>query len=122
MRRIVRMKIIDFGLIFTNIILLVTGQTLFKIGLSKVSFSLENIFKIIFQPYVFIGLIIYVVATVIWFYVLTRVNLSMAYPIQSLCYVLAAFVGMFIFKEIIPPTRWIGISLIVIGAGFVALK
>ena len=116
------MKLIDFGLIFTNIILLVTGQTLFKIGLAKVPFSLGNLFKIIFQPYVFAGLVIYVVATVIWFYVLTRVNLSLAYPIQSLCYVLAAFVGMFVFQEVIPPTRWIGICLIVIGAGFVAFK
>ncbi len=116
------MKLFDFGLILINIILLVTGQTLFKIGLSKVPFSLEHIFKVLFQPYVFAGLVIYVVATVIWFYVLTRVNLSMAYPIQSLCYVLAAFVGMFLFREVVPPTRWIGICLIVLGAAFVAWK
>lgn len=115
------MKLIDFGLICTNIILLVAGQTLFKLGLSKVTFSLEHIFKVIFQPYIFAGLVIYVIATIIWFYVLTRVNLSLAYPIQSLCYVLAAFVGMFLFKEIIPPTRWLGICLIVLGAAVTAL-
>ncbi len=116
------MKLFDFGLLAINIILLVTGQTLFKIGLSKVSFSLENIFKVIFQPYVFAGLILYVVATVIWFYVLTKVNLSVAYPIQSLCYVLAAFVGLFLFHEAIPMSRWIGIGLIVLGAAVVAWK
>ena len=114
------MKVLDFLLILINVVLLVLGQTLFKIGLSKAPISLDNIFKTIFQPHVFSGLVVYVVATLIWFYVLTKVDLSKAYPIQSLCYVLAAFVGIFVFKEVIPPIRWVGICLIVLGAGFVA--
>ncbi|MBU5593261.1 hypothetical protein KQI89_16045 [Clostridium sp. MSJ-4] len=109
-------------LLMINIILLVAGQTLWKIGMEsvKLELSLSGIFKVIFQPYIFSGLVIYAVATVIWLYILSKSDLSLIYPLQSLCYVLAAFVGIIVFKEYIPPTRWFGIMLILLGAFFVA--
>ncbi|GAA0719353.1 membrane protein [Clostridium malenominatum] len=111
-------------LLSINIILLVAGQTLWKMGLTKIElkFTIQHIVKMFFDPYIFGGLIIYGAATVIWLYILSRSELSLVYPLQSLCYVVAAVVAVLIFKENIPLTRWVGIGLIVLGAYFVSIK
>lgn len=113
-----------YSLLFVNIVLLVLGQTLWKIGLTgvEVKLSFISILKLIFSPYIFSGLAIYGVATIIWFYILSKAELSLVYPLQSLSYVLAAMVGLFFFKEHIPTTRWVGLMLIVAGTYFVSLK
>lgn len=111
-------------LLLLNIIFLVTGQTLWKIGLSgmDVEFTVYGVIKMIINPYILGGLSIYSVATVIWFYILSKAELSVVYPLQSLCYVAAAVVALLIFKENIPLTRWLGIGLIVLGACLVSIK
>lgn len=111
-------------LLFINIILLVTGQTLWKIGLTAIDikFTVEGIIRIFFNPFIFGGLAIYGAATAIWMYILSKAELSLVYPLQSLCYVGAAIVAVLIFKESIPPSRWVGIGLIIIGAYFVSIK
>lgn len=110
--------------LFINIILLVTGQTLWKIGLSNITFSksIASIIKIFFNPYIFSGLILYVAATLAWFYVLKNGELSKVYPLQSLCYIFSALIALFIFKENISIYRWLGIILIMGGASLIALK
>jgi drug/metabolite transporter (DMT)-like permease len=35
--------------------------------------------------------------------------------LQSIAYILALFVGVFLFKEHIPATRWIGTGIILLG-------
>lgn len=111
-------------LLSINIILLVAGQTLWKVGLTGIDtkFSMNNILRMFLNPYIFGGLIIYGLATVIWLYILSRTELSLVYPIQSLCYVVAAVVAILIFRENIPVTRWCGLGLIVLGAYFVSFK
>lgn len=111
-------------LLLLNIILLVTGQTLWKIGLTgaELEFTAKGIVKLFFNSYIFGGLAIYLLATIIWFYILSKSELSLVYPLQSLCYVAAALVAVLIFKENIPITRWVGIGLILLGAGLVSIK
>jgi drug/metabolite transporter (DMT)-like permease len=111
-----------FGLILINIVLLTAGQTLWKIGLGSVGFSLSftGILKLLFNPFVFAGLAVYVAATVLWLYILSRAELSAAYPLQSLCYILAALIGLFVFKEDVSLMKWAGLVLISAGAFFVA--
>ncbi|ERI93937.1 hypothetical protein HMPREF1982_01307 [Clostridiales bacterium oral taxon 876 str. F0540] len=113
-----------YGLLLINILLLVIGQTMWKMGLQNINLQLTlvSILKIFTNIYILIGLALYAVATLIWFYILSKADLSLVYPLQSLCYVIAAFVGMYIFKEKIPSTRWLGIMFIIIGAYFVSKK
>lgn len=112
----------NYLLLTVNIILLVIGQTLWKIGLQGTSLKpeLSSILRCVLNPYVLGGLFIYAVATVIWLYLISKNDLSLIYPLQSLCYVAAAFIAMFVFQEHLPLTRWIGIFLIIAGAFFVS--
>lgn len=109
-------------LLIVNIILLVAGQTLWKVGLRGVDVEpkISSIVSCFKNPYILSGLFIYAAATIVWLYLLSKNELSMIYPLQSLCYVVAAFVAIFVFREHLPLTRWLGLSFIIVGAYFVS--
>lgn len=110
-------------LVSINIILLVSGQLLWKIGMSKFpKLGPEMLFKVIFSPYIFSGIILYGIATLLWLYILSKAEFSIVYPLQSLAYALGVIAAFFIFKEFIPVTRWIGVIIIILGAFLIARK
>lgn len=106
-----------------NILLLVAGQTVWKIGLDKTGgLRLENLLSVLFSPLILLGIFIYGVATLLWLYVLSRLPISVAYPLQSVAYVLALLIAFFFFKESVPPNRWIGAGIILAGITVLSLK
>jgi len=116
------MTLINFLLILANTLILVTGQFLWKYGLGnqQVSFdSVWSIVKLIFSPYIFSGLALYGAATVLWLFILTRVPLSMAYPIQSLAYLFAVVGAYFVFNEPLTVSKVIGVLLIMAGVSVI---
>jgi drug/metabolite transporter (DMT)-like permease len=109
---------LKYILILSNIVCLVLGQTCWKIGLESLHLHgnlLQKLFQVVFSPFIFLGFVLYILATVIWMYLLSRLPLSFLYPLQSIAYILALFVGVFLFKEHIPVTRWIGTGIILLG-------
>lgn len=111
-----------YVLIFINILMLVSGQVLWKIGISKIDFnlSLHGIINIIFNPYVLGGGVIYVLATLIWIYILSKEELSRVYPLQSVCYVVGILAGVLIFKEGFTLSKIFGAGFIIVGACIIA--
>mgnify|MGYP002627564356 CR=1 FL=1 len=55
-----------------------------------------------------------------WMAVLKRYDLSLAYPLTAISFLLSLFAGALIFHETVPATRWIGVVLIMAGVYFVA--
>ncbi|MBA2943261.1 hypothetical protein HZF08_33865 [Paenibacillus sp. CGMCC 1.16610] len=104
-------------LLALNIIFLVSGQTLWKMASLGISGSFLRIF---YTPYFLAGGILYVLATGIWVYLLSKLPLSYLYPLQSLAYVLGTIIACVIFKEVIPVTRWLGVCVIIFGAYLIA--
>lgn len=104
-----------------NVILLVTGQVLFKLGLDRIGIlTLHNALSVFFSPFIWIGLILYVVATLLWFAVLSRAQLSVVYPLQSLSYILGLISSIVILHETVSPLRWIGTVVILLGVVLVS--
>lgn len=106
-------------LIFTNL-LVVSGQMLMKQGMTKIgSFSSmpfsSFLVKTFLSPLIVAGISFYVVSTVLWLMLLSRVNLSIAYPGVSLGYILILFVSWFFLKETISVYQIVGIFLIIAG-------
>ncbi|MDQ1235816.1 drug/metabolite transporter (DMT)-like permease [Paenibacillus sp. SORGH_AS306] len=115
-------SMVSYVLLLLNILMLVSGQAFFKLGLEKIGgVTLATAWKALFSPTIIIGLFLYVVATLIWFVVLSRLPLSIAYPIQSLAYVLGIFLAVLMFHESVSPMKWIGAIIIVIGVLFIAV-
>lgn len=110
----------DIFLIVVNVIMAVAGQTLIKQGVAKIgSFSempLVQFFqRSILSPLVVSGLFLYVLSSFVWFMVLSRVDLSVAYPALSLGYILILATGFFLLGEAITLPKLAGVILICLG-------
>ncbi|MCG3418009.1 EamA family transporter [Oceanobacillus sp. M65] len=111
----------NYILLVINILLLVSGQMLWKTGMAHLSpVGLHTILHVVKSPYIIGGGLIYVLATGIWLYLLTRMPFSIAYPFQSLAYVLGIFIGFALFKETVTPIQWAGAAVIVFGVYLIA--
>lgn len=94
------------------------------LNLGELSFAGENIvlkvLQIVFSPWVFAGLVTFVISMASHLYVLSKVELSFAYPFLSLAYVAVAVFAFFIFKEDLNAWRITGIGFICVGTILIA--
>jgi drug/metabolite transporter (DMT)-like permease len=107
---------IVYAVLICNIVLLLLGQTVWKIGLDKLGgLRMDNLLHVLLSPYILSGIALYGLATVLWLWVLSRLPLSIAYPLQSLAFVFGIVIAYFVFHESVPLNRWIGAAIIVAG-------
>lgn len=78
--------------------------------------------RIFLDPSVLIGSLSLVIGSFLWLVVLSREELSLAYPILSIGYIIVTFISAFYFKEKVSWKRWMGVILIVIGVSLVMIK
>ena len=82
-------------------------------------FALVNLAPIGMQvaanPFVLAGLTAYVVSVVVWLLVLSRVDVSFAYPMLSVGYIVNAIAAYYLFAEDLSPVRITGIVVITAG-------
>ena len=121
------MNAASLALILTGVLLNAAAQLLLKAGTNAVgsfAFTPSNIvdagFALVRQWPILGGLVCYVVSVVVWILGLTRVDVSMAYPLLSLGYVVNAVAAWYLFGEAVGPQRMIGIGVIIVGVVLVA--
>ena len=121
------MNLVSFSLILTGVLPNAAAQLLLKAGTNAVGhfdFHLDNVLpvglKLAFEPHVFGGLSCYVVSVVIWIMALSRVPVSIAYPMLSIGYIVNAFAAAYLFGESVSTQKLLGIGFIVIGVYLVA--
>jgi len=66
------------------------------------------------------GAALYVVSLVVWILGLSRVPVSIAYPMLSLGYIVNAIAAHYLLGEAVTLQRWLGIGVIVAGVWLVA--
>ena len=98
------------------------GQIMLKKGMTTMgplTLSFDQLFNILWRvgtnPYVVIGLAIYVTGTVFWLAALSRVDLSFAYPFASLSYGVMLIASWQLFHEDITPFRLMGTLVVCLG-------
>lgn len=108
-------------------LLLRTGTDLcFKISVNNLHFGkASDLFKnglVLFKnPIMWLAIFLAVVNLWLWCLVLSIFDLSFAYPLFSISYVLMMLSGRFFFKEPLDNFKYLGMSLIVLGS-FILLK
>ena len=102
--------------------LLALSQVLVKLGLNnigglKINFKtfFSDIIPIISSHYILLGFLTIIVSSLLWMKVLSKVNLSIAYPMISLSYIFGFLGAVFILDETMPFVRWIGLIVIIVG-------
>lgn len=121
------MTLINWSLIFTGVFLNAVAQLLLKAGTNAVGhfhFTTENIvpigWKLATQPAILGGMTCYAVSLVVWIMALSRVEVSVAYPMLSVGYVLNAVAAWYFLGESVTPLRLLGIGIIILGVYLVA--
>jgi drug/metabolite transporter (DMT)-like permease len=64
---------------------------------------------------VWLGLFLYGLSAVFWMTVLSRVDLSFAYPMVGFSYVIVLLFSALLLGEQVSPLRWLGTLVIVLG-------
>lgn len=97
-------------------IALKTGMTAVgHIGGAQLNAIVPTIVRVITTPLVLVGLGCYGLGAAAWLIVLSRVDLSVAYPFLALNFVLITIASRFILGESVPGLRWVGVLVICLG-------
>ena len=99
-------------IIILNVFFIVIGQTLLKVGMDiEKTLSI----KIFINPWIFIGLSIHAITTVVWLNILPKVTFSIAYPLNSVSYIFSMLTSIIILGETITINRVLGTFIILMG-------
>jgi drug/metabolite transporter (DMT)-like permease len=104
----------------------VAGQTVIKLGVSQpgAAEATQNLIALVTMilrsPLVLLGLMLYGIGALAWIAVLSRLDLSMAYPFLALNFILVTVSSRFLLGEEVPTLRWLGILVICSGIWLVA--
>ncbi len=116
------MNVTSFSLIIFGVLLNAIAQLALKAGvrdLGPIGLSLDQVvptsLRLMSEPYLWTGLTLYAVSVVVWILALSRVDVSIAYPMLSLGYVVNAFAAYWLFGEVLTPMRLAGIGIIIVG-------
>jgi multidrug transporter EmrE-like cation transporter len=120
-------RYVVLSLILLDVILNVTGQLSLKYGMTKIgnfSLSLPTLPPVFLKAstnlFVLFGLLCYGLGFMVWLIVLSKAEVSYAYPLISLGYVLTALLARVLFGEAVGVTRMVGIFVICFGVFLVA--
>ncbi len=116
-----------FSLIILSDIVDSVAQFAMKKGLLSTgihSISLGNMLEFVSKGassvILWCGIFLYAVNFLIWIIILYKVDLSIAMPVGSICYVIVPIIAVVFLHEHMGLVRWLGILCIILGIHFVA--
>ena len=116
-----------FSFLFTGVLLNAVAQLLLKAGTNVLgvitltrSDWANQVGRLAVEPHFIGGLACYGISVFVWIIGLSRVPVSIAYPMLSLGYVINAIAAHYLLGESVTLTRWMGIGFIVLGVWLVA--
>lgn len=116
------MNLVTFALILTGVILNACAQLLLKAGtnaLGTIALNGQNWFsvfvKVFSQPPIIAGLGCYGISVIVWIISLSRTDVTIAYPMLSIGYVISAVGAWMFLGEIVSPQRMLALGVIIVG-------
>ena len=118
----------NIAIILLSVTLAGVAQIMLKVGMNRVTetagafnpASGASLKAVATTPMVWVGLAVFAVSAVVWLAVLSRVQLSFAYPFASLTYIIILIAGHYVLAEPMSWQRWTGVALIIGGIVMVA--
>lgn len=114
-------------LILSGVLLNALAQFFLKMSTNKVGvIEVSNVLSANFMTSLFlqwpmvVGLLCYATSLLIWLMALSRVNVSLAYPMLAIGYVINALAAQHFLNETISMQRWIALGVITLGVALLA--
>ncbi|GAA4656139.1 SMR family transporter [Massilia kyonggiensis] len=122
------MNLTTFAFIISGVILNACAQLLLKAGTNALGGAIhltmgnwfQTFIKVVTQAPILGGLACYGISLVVWIIGLSRTDVTIAYPMLSLGYVVSAFGAWMFLGEAISPQRLVAIGVIVVGVVLLA--
>lgn len=121
------MSAASFGIVLIGVLLNAAAQLMLKAGanhIGAVELQVQSVAlaarEAALSGPIIGGLACYVVSVAFWIIALTRVDVSLAYPMLSIGYVVNAIAAYALFGEALTPLRIAGILVIVLGVFLLA--
>ena len=114
------MSLTNFFLILTGVIFNAFAQLSLKAGAEKIGYldinsNIISSIKLAVNLPIFIGLIFYAISVAIWIIALSRVPVSIAYPLLSLGYIVVSILAYIYFNEPLTIYKFMSMSVIIFG-------
>ena len=116
-----------FAFLLSGVLLNAAAQFFLKAGtnaLGVITLTRENWIdqfgRLALEPHLAGGILCYAVSVVVWIIGLSRVPVSIAYPMLSLGYIINAIAAHYLLGEAVTLQRWLGIGFIIVGVWLVA--
>lgn len=118
----------ETSMILLCVLLGAAGQIAFKVGASSPALGAmlgagrwtEFLLRVLFSPLVLVGLTLYGISTLMWLAILSRSDLSYAYPFISIGFLVTTAFGWLALGEHLSVARLAGVILIISGVVLVA--
>jgi multidrug transporter EmrE-like cation transporter len=116
----------SFALILTGVMLNAVAQLMLKAGTNRVGAldlsyqSLSVLPSLALSAPILTGLSCYAVSVVVWIVALSRVEVSVAYPMLSIGYIVNAIAAWMLFGEALNPMKLAAIAVISVGVCMLA--
>ena len=121
------MNAFTFSMLLTGVLLNAGAQLLLKAGTNAVGrfeFNAASIvpigWRLATEPHIMGGMVCYVLSLGVWIVGLSRVPVSVAYPMLSIGYVVNVLAAWWLFGESITPMKVAGVGFIIVGVWLVA--
>jgi multidrug transporter EmrE-like cation transporter len=116
------MSYFQLSVILLTVFMSACAQLLLKMGMNKASMSggffdngVWSVLQLLYTPLVFFGGLVYMLSFIAWLWVLSKVELSLAYPFVGISFVFTLIFGVFVLGESINIYKLVGTFMIVIG-------
>ncbi len=116
-----------FALIMTGVLLNAIAQLALKASVSEtgiINLDLQSLFSsavnLASNIWLWLGLMCYAISVVVWILALSRVDVSIAYPMLSIGYIVNALAASHLFNEPLGPGKLVGIGVIILGVYILA--
>ena len=121
------MSLSGFSFLMAGVVLNAVAQLLLKAGtnaLGVITLTRDNwggeFGRMAGEPHFIAGTVCYGISLVVWILGLSRVPVSIAYPMLSIGYVVNAVAAWILFGEQLSPLRLAGIFVIILGVYLLA--
>ncbi len=110
-------------LILCSVIVAAAGELLLKTAMNQFTAHqpaapesvFQSLWRLVTTPALIVGFTCYGLGAIFWLIVLSRVDLSLAYPMFALMYVIVPIAAHFFLHEQLTPGKWVGMFVVVIG-------
>ena len=121
-------RVASLALLLVSVGFAVAGQLTLKSAMDQVgrigktSDFGDTLVRAMKEPLLWLGLALFGISALFWLIVLSRVRLSVAYPIVGISYIIIVLFARYRLNEHVPALRWVGVFVIAIGIGIIGFS